>query len=206
VGQGFVASLSRPGGNATGFVNLETSIAGKWLELLKQVMPRIARVAVVFNAASAPYARSYLDFVKSSAQSFGVELIVGQVTDMAAFEVFAAAQAREPNTALITVPSAFIGEHQGEMAAVGLRLRLPVISSNRAFAEAGGLISYGNDTLDNYRRAASYADRILKGEKPSNLPVQFPTKFDLVINLKTAKALGLDIPPPLLATADEVIE
>ena len=206
VGQGFVASMSRPGGNATGFVNLETSMAGKWLELLKQVMPRLMRAAVPFNPVTSPYADLYLNYFKSIAKSLGVEIIAAPITDMAAFEGFVAAQAHEPNTGLIPMPSAFMSAHEAEIAAIVTRHRVPAISYNRAFAEAGGLASYGNDTNDNYRRAAAYVDRILKGENPSELPVQFPIKFELVINLKAAKTLGLEISPTLLATADEVIE
>jgi putative ABC transport system substrate-binding protein len=205
VGQGFVTSLARPGGNATGFVNLETSMAGKWLELLKQVMPHATRVAVPFNQATAPYAELYLNHFKSSAQSFGVEIITASVADMVAFEAFAAAEA-QPNTGLITVPSAFMIEHQKEIAEIAVRHHLPAISFNRAFAEAGGLMAYGNDIVDNFRHAAAYVDRILKGEKPSDLAVQFPVKFELAINLKTAKTLGLTIPESFLVRADEVIE
>jgi putative ABC transport system substrate-binding protein len=206
VGQGFVASLSRPGGNATGLVNLEPSMAGKWLELLKEVMPRLARVAVPFNPATAPYADFYLNYFKSTASSFGVQVIAAPISDMAALETFAAAQAREPNTGLVPVPSSFMSGHTADIAALMARYRLPCIYSIRAFAEVGGLISYGNDVADNYRRSATFVDKILKGVKPSDLPVQFPIKFELVTNLKTAKTLSLTIPPTLLATADEVID
>jgi putative tryptophan/tyrosine transport system substrate-binding protein len=206
VGQGFVANLARPGGNATGFVNLTPSMAGKWLELLKEVTPRTARVALAFDPTTASYANYYLNFFKSSAPSFGMEFIAESIPDMAAFETFVAAQSREPNTGFVQMPSAFTLGHASEIAAMMGRYRLPAIYSTRAFVEAGGLLSYGNDNADNYRRAATYADRILKGEKPNGLPVQFPVKFELVINLKTAKVLGLTIPPTLLAIADEVIE
>jgi putative ABC transport system substrate-binding protein len=206
VGQGFVASLARPGGNATGFVNLEASMAGKWLELLKEIAPRTARVGVPFHPATAPYAQIYLDYFKTTSASFGVEVITAPVADMAALEAFMVATAREPNSGLIPVPSAFIIGHRVEIAALAARHRLPVVYFSRAFAEAGGLLSYGNDIADNYRRAASYVDKILKGEKPSELPVQFPVKFELVINLKAAKALGLEVPVNLQQIADEVIE
>jgi ABC-type uncharacterized transport system substrate-binding protein len=206
VGQGFVASLSRPGGNVTGLVNLETSMASKWLELLKALVPSLARLVVPFNPATAPYADFYLNYFKSAAPSFGVEVVAAPIADMAAFESFAAAQAREPNTGLIPMPSIFMSAHVSEIAAILARYRLPALYPLRAYAEAGGLLSYGNDRNDNYRRAATFVDRILKGEKPSELPVEFPTKFELVINRKAAKALGLTIPPSLLATADEVIE
>jgi putative ABC transport system substrate-binding protein len=204
VGQGFVTSLSRPGGNATGLINLESSMAGKWVELLKEVMPHVARVAVPFNPASAPYANFYLDYFKSTAQSFGVEIIASPVADIAAFESFVAAQAREPNTGLVPVPSAFMTGH--EIVAAITRHNLPAVSFNSDFAKTGGLMSYGNDVSDNYRRSASFVDRILKGAKPSDLPVEVPVKFELIVNLKTAKALGLTVPQTLLATADEVIE
>jgi len=206
VGQGFVASLARPGGNATGLVNLEASMAGKWLELLKEVMPRVARVAVPFDPTSASYVDLYLDFFKSTAPSLGVHVIATPVADMTAFETFAAAQAREPDTALVPVPSSFMNGHPVESAAITVRYHLPAIHSNRAFVEAGGLMSYANDITDNYRRAATYVDKILKGEKPSEISVQFPVKFELVINLKTAKTLGLEVPATLLAIANEVIE
>jgi putative tryptophan/tyrosine transport system substrate-binding protein len=206
VGQGFVASLARPGGNATGFVNLEASMAGKWLELLKEIAPRVTRVAVPFNPATAPYADIYLNYFKTAAASFSVEVITAPVRDVAALEIFLAAQTRDPNGGFIPVPSAFMSGSQAEIATLAARHRLPAVYYSRGFAEAGGLLSYGNDIADNYRRAATYVDRVLKGEKPSELPVQFPVKFELVINLKTAKALGLDVPANLQQLADEVIE
>jgi putative tryptophan/tyrosine transport system substrate-binding protein len=205
VGQGFVTSLSRPGGNATGFVNFDTSMAGKWIELLKQVMPQVTRVAVPYSKAGTPYAQLFLNYYKSSAQSFGVEIIDAPVADMAAFETFVAAQA-QPNTGLIPVPASFTIQYQKEIAEIAIRHHLPAISFNRAFAEVGGLMAYGNEIIENFRRAADYVDRILKGEKPSELPIQFPVKFELVINLKTANTLGLTVPATLLALADEVIE
>ena len=206
VGQGFVASLSHPGGNATGLVNLEVSMAGKWIELLKEVMPRLARVVVPYNPASAPYADLYLNYFKSAAPPLRVEVIVAAVADMAAFETVAATQAREPNTGFILMPSAFMSGHTGEIAALMTQHQFPAIYTTRDFAKAGGLLAYGNDIADNYRRAATFVDRILKGEKPSDLPIEFPVKFALIINVKTAKALDLSVPPTLLATADEVIE
>jgi len=206
VGQGFVTSLARPGGNVTGFVNLDTSMAGKWLELLKQVMPRATRVVIPFNAATSPYADFYLDYFKSNSEALGAQIIAAPVPDMAAFESLVAVQSREPSTGMIPVPSTFVFANNAEIAATVARYRLPTIGFNHIFPQAGGLLSYGNDIMDNYHRAAVYVDRILKGEKPSELPVQFPIKFELVINLKAAKALGLEIPPALLAIADEVIE
>jgi putative ABC transport system substrate-binding protein len=206
VGQGFVASLSRPGGNATGLVNLEASMVGKWIELLKQVMPHLGRVTVPFHAETTSYADIYLQSFNSTAPAFGVEVTPAPVQDLAGFDAVVGAQAHAPNTGLIPIPSGFVSGHLREIAAMTSRYRLPAIYPLRAFVEAGGLLSYGNDIADNYRRAAAFVDRILKGEKPSELPVQFPIKFTLAINLKTAKAFGLTVPDNLLATADEVIE
>jgi putative tryptophan/tyrosine transport system substrate-binding protein len=205
VGQGFVASLSRPGGNITGFVNLETSMAGKWLELLKQVMPQATRAAIPYNPPTSPYAELYLNHFNSAARSFGLEIAAAPVADMEALQAFVAGQP-QAGTGLIPVPSAFMGGHQVEICSMGVSRKLPIIAFSRAFAEAGALIGYGSDTVDIFRHAASYVDRILKGEKPSELPVQFPVKFQLVINIRTAKAIGLEVPPTLLARADEVIE
>jgi putative tryptophan/tyrosine transport system substrate-binding protein len=206
VGSGFVASLPRPGGNITGFLNLEASMTGKWLELLKEIAPRVVRVAIFFNPSTAPYAEIYLNPFKAAAASLGMQAIVAPVRDMTEIDTVIAAQARDPNGGLMVMPDGFMFAHHAEIASLAARYRIPAVSSYRAFAKAGGLLSYGNDILDNYRRAATYADRILKGEKPSELPVQFPVKFELVINLPTAKALGLEVPPQLLARADEVIE
>jgi putative tryptophan/tyrosine transport system substrate-binding protein len=206
VGQGFVKSMSRPGGNATGLVNLETSMTGKWVELLKQVMPALARVAVPYNPVASPYAELYLNYFKATAPTLGVEVISASVADLDALEAFLAVQEREPNTGCIPMPSGFISGQTAAIAPMLLRHHLPALYPIRAFAKDGGLLSYGNDITDNYRRAAMFVDRILKGEKPSDLPVQFPTKFELVINLKTAKALGLTVPLSLQAAADEVIE
>jgi putative tryptophan/tyrosine transport system substrate-binding protein len=206
VGQGFVASLSRPGGNATGLVNLEPSMVGKWIDLLKELAPSLARVVVAFQPATAPYAESYLKYFKSSAQSVAIEIIAQSVPDMAALEAVAATQAREPNIGFALMPSAFVSGHTVEIAALMAQYRLPAIYAARSFAEAGGLISYGNDISENYRQAATFVDKILKGAKPSELPVQFPTKFELIINKKTAQSFGLTVPLTLQAAADEVIE
>ena len=206
VGSGFVASFPRPGGNVTGFILMEPTIAGKWLELLKEIAPRVNRVVLLFNPATAPYAEYYLNPFKAAAPSFAVEAIVAPVRDASELESVVATQAREPNSGLITMPSAFMNVHRTEIISLAARHRLPAVYAFRFFAELGGLLSYGNDFLDNYRRAASYADRILRGAKPSELPVQAPVKFELVINLKTAKALGLDVPWHLQQRADEVID
>jgi ABC-type uncharacterized transport system substrate-binding protein len=206
VGQGFVASLSRPGGNATGLVNLEASMVGKWIELLKQVMPDLVRVTVPFHSATTSYADIYLRYFNSTAPAFGVEVTPAPVQDLAGFDAVVGAQVHAPNTGLIPTPSSFVSGHLRQIAAMTSRYRLPAIYPLRAFVEAGGLLSYGNDIADNYRRAAAFVDRILKGEKPSELPVQFPVKFTLAINLTTAKAFGLTVPDKLLSLADEVIE
>ena len=206
VGSGFVASFPRPGGNATGFINYEPTIASKWLELLKEIAPRVNRVAFLFNPATAPHFEYYLNPFKAAAASFGLEAIAAPVRGTSELESVIAAQAREPNSGLMVMPDSFTTSHRVEIISLAARYRLPAIYPYRYFAEVGGLLSYGLDRLDNFRRAATYADRILKGEKPSELPVQAPVKFELVINLKTAKALGLTVPPTLLARADEVIE
>ena len=206
VGSGFVASLSRPGGNVTGFVNLEASIAGKWLGLLKEVAPHVARVAVLFHPPTAPYAHIYLDVFKSSADAFKVEIASVSVPDSGSLETLIASQAREANTGLILVPSVFMAVHMRDIVEMATRHRLPLVSFSRDYAANGGLLSYGNDIADNYSRAASYVDRILKGEKPSDLPVQFPIKFELVVNLRAARTLGLDVPLQFQQRADEVIE
>jgi putative ABC transport system substrate-binding protein len=206
VGSGFVASFPRPGGNATGFTNIEPTMPGKWLELLKEIAPRTARVAALFNPATAPYAEFYLVPLKTAATSFAVEVTVAPVHDTSELESVIAAQAREQNGGLIVMPDTFTVAHRAEITLLAARYRFPAVYPFRFFTELGGLLSYGNDLTDQFRRAAIYADRILKGAKPSELPVEAPVKFELVINLKTAKALGLEIPPTVLARADEVIE
>jgi putative tryptophan/tyrosine transport system substrate-binding protein len=206
VGSGFVASFPRPDGNVTGFAVSDDALGGKWLELLKEIAPRVARVAIVFNPAAATYAEFWLNSFKAAAASFAVEAIAAPVRDLSELESVVAAQAREPNGGLIVMPDSFTDAHRVEITSLVARYRLPAVYAYRFFAVFGGLLSYGPDLTDNFRRAATYADRILKGEKPADLPVQAPTKYELVINLKTAKALGLEIPPKLLAIADEVIE
>lgn len=206
VAQGFAASLSRPGGNATGTANFEGSMAGKWIELLKSVSPQLTRLAIPFNPASAPYADIYLKYFRSVAPSFGVEVVAPAIADLAALDGFCAAQAGDASTGVIPIPSGFATGHMPEIATIMLQHRLPSLYVLRAYAKAGGLLSYGNDISENFRTAATFVDRILKGEKPSELPIQFPVNFELVVNVKTAKQLGLHIPQQLLATADEVIE
>jgi putative tryptophan/tyrosine transport system substrate-binding protein len=206
IGQGFVASMSKPGGNVTGFANLEGSIIGKYLELLKEIAPRVTKVALFYNPETATFAHIYLDRFKVAAESFGVKATTPQFRTMVELETIMAAQAREPNGGLIAMPDGFNTANRVPITSLAARYRLPAIYPTRPFADAGGLISYGNVISDNYRRAASYVDRILKGERPSELPVQFPVKFELVVNLKTARALGLDVPLFLQQRADEVIE
>jgi ABC-type uncharacterized transport system substrate-binding protein len=207
IGSGFVASLAQPGGNVTGFIDMEASIAGKWLDLLKEIAPRVSRVAFVFNPPTAPGGGSYFfGPFKAAGAYFGVEVITSPVHNASELEAVIATQAREPNGGLIVMPDAFLNVHRAEVTSLAARYRLPAIYPRRFYTELGGLLSYGNDQFDNYRRAATYADRILRGTKPSELPVQIPFKFDLVINLKTAKALGLDVPFLLQQRADEVIE
>jgi putative ABC transport system substrate-binding protein len=206
VGSGFVASFSRPGGNITGFTSIEPTMAGKWLELLKEIAPRVARIAFLFNPVTAPYAEYFLTPLKVAASSFAVEAIVAPVRDKLELESVVTAQAREPNSGLIVTPDSFMDVHRADVTSLAARFHLPAVYPFRQFSEVGGLLSYGNDQLDNFRRAAVYVDRILQGAKPSELPVQAPVKFELVINLRTAKALGLDVPTTVLARADEVIE
>jgi putative ABC transport system substrate-binding protein len=206
IGSGFVASFPRPGGNVTGFINVEPTMAGKWLELLKEIAPRVNRVAFLFNPAAAPFAEYFLNPFKVAAASFAVEVIAAPAHESSELESVIAAQAREPNGGLVVMSDSFMVAHRTEITSLAARYRLPAVYPFRFFAELGGLLSYGADITDNFRRAATYADRILKGEKPSELPVQAPVKFELVINLKTAKALGLDVPFLLQQRADEVIE
>jgi putative ABC transport system substrate-binding protein len=181
-------------------------MTGKWLELLKQIAPRVDHVASLFNPVTAPYAESFLKPVKDAAHSYAVEAIAAPVRDMHELESVVAAQARLQNGGLIVLPDSFLSARRAEITTLAARYRLPAVYPFRYYAEAGGLLTYGNVQIDNFRRAAIYADRILKGAKPSELPVQAPIKFELVINLKSAKVLDLTIPTTLLALADEVIE
>jgi putative tryptophan/tyrosine transport system substrate-binding protein len=204
-GGGFEASLARPSGNVTGFTMFELSLVGKMLGVLKQAAPDILRVALV-TGASSPNAAVYLRFLESIASSLGVKASGVSVRDENEIERALSDVAREPNGALLVPPDVFLAAHREAVVALAARHRLPLISPYRLFTTGGSLISYGPDLPDLYRRAASYVDRILKGEMPAALPIQAPTKYELVINLKTAKALGLDVPVSLLAIADEVIE
>jgi putative ABC transport system substrate-binding protein len=206
VGSGFVASLPRPAGNATGFTPIVRSLGGKWVELLKEIAPRLARVALLFNPPTATFVEGYLDTFRAAAIAVGAEAIIAPVKDMPSLESLIATEAQQPGSGLVVIPDAFTIKHRAEIITLAARYHVPAIYWSRSFIEIGGLISYGPYIVDEYRRAAAYADRILKGSKPSELPVQAPVKFELVVNLKTAKSLGLDLPPSLLAAADEVID
>src|SRR6516165_10148499 len=206
IGSGFVASLAQPGGNVTGFTPIVGSLGGKWVEVLRDIAPRVSRVTLVFNPPTAPFVKDYLNPFRTAAASHGVDAIVGPVNDMSELESLFTAQAREPNSGFIVIPDVFTISHGAEIIGLAARWRVPAIYWSRSFTEIGGLISYGPNIPDEYRRAASYVDRILKGAKPSELPVQAPTKFELVINRKTAEALDLDVPLYLQQLADDVIE
>ena len=204
VGSGFVASYPRPGGNVTGFTSIEPTMAGKWLELLKDIAPRVVRVVFLFNPQTATYAQGYLSPFKAAAASLGVQAVIAPVHDMSEVEFLISTS--EPNSGVLVMPDIFTESHRAEIAALAVRYGVPTVNWSRSFTEVGGLVSYGPYVVEEYRRVAVYADRILKGTKPSELPVQVVIKFELVINLKAAKALGLTVPPTLLARADEVIE
>jgi putative tryptophan/tyrosine transport system substrate-binding protein len=205
VSSGFVDTLARPGGNITGFALYEYSISGKWLQLLKEIAPRMTRAAVIRDPALTA-GGGQLGVIQAVAPSVGVEVTPVNVRDAGEIERAITAFARLPNGGLVVTGSTLAGVHRHLIIALAARYRLPAVYSLRYLVADGGLISYGPDQIDQYRQAAGYVDRILKGEKPADLPVQTPTKYELVINLKTAKALGLDVPPTLLARADEVIE
>ena len=204
VGSGFVESLSRPGGGATGFMQFEYNLCAKWLELLKEIAPGVTRVAVLRDPAT-PTGIGQFAVIQSAAPSLGVEVIPINVRDAPKVERAVTAFARTGNDGLI-VTAGPLGGHGNLIAPLAVRHKLPAIYPNRFYVGGGGLVSYGADFVDQYRRAASYVDRILKGEKPADLPVQAPTKYDLVVNLKVAKVIGLTVPPAILARADEVIE
>jgi putative ABC transport system substrate-binding protein len=205
VGAGFVDSLARPGGNATGFITYEYSISAKWLELLKQIAPAVTRAAILRDPAISTGIGQF-GAIQAVAQSLGMEVIPVNVRDAREIERAVAAFALSSNGGLIVTASALVVIHRDLIIALAARHKLPAVFYERNFVAAGGLVSYGPDYLDEFRRAAGYVDRILKGEKPADLPVQAPTKYKLVINLKTAKTLSLTIPTSLLSTADEVIE
>lgn len=206
VGQGFVKSLARPGANITGFSNYDPPMVGKWLGMLTQITPPVARVAILYNPATAPYADLYLRDIEEAATSLGVAARAKPCHDDAEIEALMAGLMREEHGGLLVLPDGFNVTHRDAIVALAARYHLPVVSPFRIYPASGGLMSYGIEIEDLFRRSAGYVDRILKGAKPGDLPVQNPTKFELVINLKTAKALGVTFPPSLLAGADEVIE
>jgi putative ABC transport system substrate-binding protein len=206
VGSGFVRSLSRPGGNATGFTIMEPTTSGKWLELLKDIAPQTTRAAFLFNPRTAPFANYYLNPFKAAAASLGVEAVAATVDSKSDLETVFATQAQSPNTGLVVMPDGFLNVYRTEIVTLAARYRLPAIYPWRFFTELGGLMSYGFDQRDSFLTAATYIDRIMKGEKPADLPVQAPTKYELVINRKTAKMLGLTLAASLAARADDLIE
>ncbi len=206
VGQGFVASLAHPGSNITGFSNYDPLMVSKWLGLLTQLTPPVALVAALYNPATTPYAPLLLHAIEEAAPSLGVTVRAAPVKDEAEIDATMAGLAREERGGLLVLPDIFNNEHRTTIIALAAQHRLPAVYAFRFFSLAGGLISYGIDLIDVFRRSAGYVDLILKGTAPANLPVQAPVAFKLVINLKTAKDLGLTIAPTLLVAADEVIE
>jgi putative ABC transport system substrate-binding protein len=208
VGSGFVASLPRPGGNITGFINIESSMSGKWIEMLKDIVPRVTRAALMFNPETASYFDYYLQPFEAAARSFAVEPTAAPVRTAADIERVVASLGDRPDAGLVLMPDVFLTTRRNLdlILSLAARYRVPTIYPYRYCVAAGGLVSYGVDNVDLFRRAPTYVDRILKGVKPADLPVQLPTKFELAVNLKTAKALGLDMPATLLGRADEVIE
>jgi putative tryptophan/tyrosine transport system substrate-binding protein len=206
VGQGFVLSFANPGGNITGVANFEASVGSRWLQLMKEVAPAVRRAAVLFNPDTAPYAGSFLRSIEAAVPSFGVDFVAAPVHSPAEIETALTKLGHDAGGGLIVIPEAFTSLHRDLIIALAARYRLPAVYPYRHFVEAGGLMSYGTDTADEYRQAASYVSTILRGAKPADLPVQAQIKYEFVINLKSAKTLGLDIPLSLLMRVDEVIE
>jgi putative ABC transport system substrate-binding protein len=206
VGQGLVASLARPGGNVTGFSVFEVSLGAKWLQVLKEIAPEVTRATIIFNPMTAPYYDLYLNAIGSRAAAFNIEPIPVQIHSEEDFPSVIAAAAQQPGSGLFVLPDSFNVVHRRDIIALAARHRLPAIYYFRYFATDGGLIAYGPDEIDLFMRSAGYVDRILRGAEPAALPVQQPSKFDLVVNLRTARALDLVIPQGVLARADEVIE
>jgi putative ABC transport system substrate-binding protein len=206
IGQGFVAGMAQPGGNVTGFTSFEFSTGGKWVEVLKEILPSLVRIVVIYHPATAPYFPLFFRSIEAAAPSFAVKPIVTPVHDAAEIERVIATAAQESNTGLIVVPSAFMTTHRELVIGAAARDRLPAVYGYSYYAASGGLVSYGFDVRDLFRRAASYVDRILKGAKPADLPVQAPVKFELVVNLRAARVIGVTVPPAVIARADEVIE
>jgi putative tryptophan/tyrosine transport system substrate-binding protein len=206
IGSGFIEGLARPGGNMTGFINIESSLGGKWLELLKELAPRTSHVAAMFNPETAPHAEYYLRPFEVAAHALAVNPSAVPVRSVTDIEQAILELGRGAGSGLIVLPDTFTTVHRRVIIAAGTSSNIPAVYPFRYMAADGGLISYGVDLIDLYHRAAPYVDRILRGGKPADLPVQQPTKFEFAINLKTAKALGLEVPPTLLVRADEVIE
>jgi putative tryptophan/tyrosine transport system substrate-binding protein len=207
VGAGLVASLSRPGGNITGFINFEESLAGKWLELLREIAPDVKRVAIMFNPNAAPGGGShFLPSFEAASRLLKVELIAAPVHSDAEIEMAITSLGRDPGGGLVFPPDIFTLAHRAPIILLAARNNLPAVYSNSYVARDGGLLSYGPNPTDLFRRAATYVDRILRGARPADLPVQLPVKFEMVVNIETAKALGLTVPPSILLRADEVIE
>jgi putative ABC transport system substrate-binding protein len=207
IGSGFIENLPRPGANLTGFIDLEASLGGKWLELLTEIAPGMKRVAIMFNPDTAPYSRSYfLPSFEAAARSLKVEAIMAPVHSDAEIESVITSLGREPGGGLEVIPDTFIFVHRALIILLAARNNVPAVYHQSEFARGGGLLSYGPDRVDMFRRSASYVDRILRGARPADLPAQLPIKFEMVLNLKTAKALGLAVPPSIMLRVDEVIE
>ncbi len=206
IGQGLVANLAQPGGNLTGLTSFEFSIGGKWIEILREVAPRLERVAIVFNPGTAPFAPLFVQPIRASAGAFAVAPSVVAARNAAGLDRMIDTFAQQPNGGLLVLPDVSAINHRQAIIALAARYRLPAIYPYRLFATSGGLVSYGSDMPDIYRRAASFVDRILRGGKPAAMPVETPTRFELVINLKSAKLLQIEVPARLLALADDVIE
>jgi len=206
IGQGFVSSLARPGGNITGFTAFEFATSAKWLELIKEIVPEVKRIAFMFNPFGGSYAEKFVQAIAPIASSSGIDLKVSPTRNAADIDQALIAVSGEPRGGLIVSPDGFTTSNRGLIISLAARYRLPAIYPYRYFAADGGLLSYGHDSNEPWRRAAAYVDKILRGASPADLPIQQPTKFELIINLRTAKALGLTIPPQLLDRADELIE
>ena len=206
IGNGFAASLAHPGGNMTGFTNVESTTGGKWVELLKELAPRTDRVALMFNPTTAPPLQFYLPSIQAAAASHAIQVTNAPIHAKDEIESVIAALARDPGGSLIVMPDTFNVSNRDLIVAMVARYGVPSVSPNRVFADLGLLISYGTDIAESFRQAAGYVDRILRGDRPGDLPIQRPAKFELVINMKTVKALHLKVPAPLLSTADDVIE
>jgi putative tryptophan/tyrosine transport system substrate-binding protein len=206
IGSGFVRTIARPRGNATGFFALDSAMGGKWLEILKQIAPSVTRVALIFDPDTAPYSHYFSDPFEAAAKAASVEPVLASVHDLSELNAAVASVAKGANGGLVAMPDTFTTRYRDQIIALAAANKLPAIYPFGFMAESGGLLSYGADETEGYRNAAIYVDRILRGQKPSDLPVQLPTKLEMIINLQTAKALGLTIPQTLLVTADEVIQ